>query len=147
MGAAIITMSDLQINDGGNSQQPGAVNSQLALQAWLSPAYPVGGYAYSHGLEAAAEQGNVCDYETLRAWIEDNLRYGSGWNDAIIMYQTARIYAARPKQAEFGALKELAELACALTATAELQQEAMQQGAAFLTDGTLLAAPGFLCVC
>ena len=31
------------------------------LLAWLSPAYPVGGFSYSHGLEAAVEEGSVRD--------------------------------------------------------------------------------------
>ena len=40
---------------------------------WLSPAYPVGGYSYSHGLEWIIEAGQVRDVETLVGWIEDRL--------------------------------------------------------------------------
>ena len=33
----------------------------LTLAQWLSPAFPVSGYAYSHGLEAAIAEGRVGD--------------------------------------------------------------------------------------
>ena len=45
---------------------------------WLSPAYPVGGYSYSHGLEWIVEAGQVRDVETLVGWIEDLLAHGAG---------------------------------------------------------------------
>ncbi len=32
---------------------------------WLSPAYPVGGFSYSHGLEWTVEAGKVRDAATL----------------------------------------------------------------------------------
>src|SRR5262245_12879873 len=40
------------------------------LMAWLSPAYPVGAFSYSSGLEWAVETGDVRDAETLRGWLE-----------------------------------------------------------------------------
>src|SRR5438105_1551739 len=45
------------------------------LMIWLSPAYPVGGYSYSHGLEWIIEAGQVRDVETLVGWIEDLLTH------------------------------------------------------------------------
>ncbi|MEE4348227.1 MAG: urease accessory protein UreF, partial [Paracoccaceae bacterium] len=33
----------------------------LTLMQWLSPAYPVGGFSYSHGLEWAVAAGDVTD--------------------------------------------------------------------------------------
>ncbi|MEX3017567.1 urease accessory protein UreF [Gymnodinialimonas hymeniacidonis] len=54
----------------------------LTLTQWLSPAYPVGAFAYSHGLESVVEDGHVRDVCALRKWLEDVLRYGAGANDA-----------------------------------------------------------------
>ena len=36
------------------------------LTQWLSPAYPLGAFAYSHGLEQAVESGCVRDAESFR---------------------------------------------------------------------------------
>ncbi len=57
----------------------------LTLTQWLSPAYPVGGFAYSHGLEAAIDQGTVANSRDTEAWISDVLEHGSGWNDAVFV--------------------------------------------------------------
>ena len=57
----------------------------LTLAQWLSPAYPVGAFAYSHGLEAAIAENRVTDAGALQAWIADVLRHGSGWNDALFL--------------------------------------------------------------
>ncbi|MFL5054704.1 MAG: urease accessory protein UreF, partial [Microvirga sp.] len=39
--------------------------SHLALMVWLSPAFPVGAFAYSHGLEWAHEAGDLTDAASL----------------------------------------------------------------------------------
>ena len=52
---------------------------------WLSPAYPVGGFSYSHGLEWTVEAGKVRDAATLGDWIEDILKHGAGRSDAILL--------------------------------------------------------------
>lgn len=57
----------------------------LTLTQWLSPAYPVGGFAYSHGLEAAIDEGAVASSQDAEAWISDVLEHGSGWNDALFV--------------------------------------------------------------
>jgi urease accessory protein len=116
------------------------VHAQLALQAWLSPAYPVGAYAYSHGLETAADKGTVHDAASLEDWLNDVLRHGSGWNDAIFIAEVFRIHCDLEGDTWILALCELAELACAMTGTAELRQECLQQGTAFL-DVTQKAWP------
>lgn len=57
----------------------------LTLSQWLSPAYPVGAFAYSHGLEALADHGDVGDVEGLCVFLEDILRFGSGHSDALFL--------------------------------------------------------------
>ena len=59
--------------------------SLLRLLTWLSPAFPTGGFAYSHGLEWAVEAGDVRDEASLTAWMEDMLRLGALWSDAILL--------------------------------------------------------------
>jgi urease accessory protein len=39
---------------------------QLPLAVWFSPMFPVGAFAYSHGLEWAHEAGDIADAEDLR---------------------------------------------------------------------------------
>jgi urease accessory protein len=95
---------------------------------WLSPAYPVGGFSYSHGLEWTVEAGKVRDATTLGDWIEDILRYGMGWSDAILLAQTWRAVAAGDDRR----LAEVAELAAAFAPSAERRLETLAQGAAFL---------------
>ena len=98
-------------------------DASLALFAWLSPTYPVGAYAYSHGLEHAVEQGAVHDGATLEAWIAALLIHGSGRNDSIVFAAAHRAEDDLPA---------IAELAVALAASRERRLETLQQGAAFL---------------
>lgn len=100
----------------------------LTLSAWLSPAYPVGGYTYSHGLEWAIEAGDVASLATLTAWLEDCLRLGAGRSDAILLAAAWRAESAAAAER----LAEIAELASALTPSVERRLETMAQGAAFL---------------
>lgn len=57
----------------------------LTLTQWLSPSFPVGAFAYSHGLETAIRDGRVTNAENLRDWLEDVLEHGSGRADAILL--------------------------------------------------------------
>ncbi len=69
----------------------------LRLLAWLSPAFPVGSFSYSHGLERAVHDGLVTDAADLREWIEQLLRYGTGWNDAVLFAEAGA--SLRPAEA------------------------------------------------
>src|SRR5215467_13447742 len=62
---------------------PPPVLALLRQQSWLSPTFPTGAYSYSHGLEWAVEAGDVHDRESLVDWLEADLCYGSGRNEAI----------------------------------------------------------------
>ncbi|TKD17966.1 urease accessory protein UreF [Rhodobacter capsulatus] len=93
----------------------------LRLVQWLSPAFPTGAYAYSHGLEQAVVAGEVRSEADLRAWLSDILDHGAGWNDAVLL-------ACGLRGEDLGAL---ADLARALAGTAERLKETEEQGAAF----------------
>lgn len=103
--------------------------AEFQRQAWFSPAFPVGGFAYSHGIEAAVEAGLVTGGESLAGWIGDILRFGTGRNDAIVIGEAWRI--ARDSGGE-GRLCDLSELALALGQSAERRLESAQQGTSFL---------------
>jgi hypothetical protein len=55
---------------------------QAKLLAWLSPAYPIGAFSYSHGLEMAVEDGAVTRRADLVAYVEAALLHGAGAVDA-----------------------------------------------------------------
>lgn len=57
----------------------------LTLAQWLSPAYPVGAFSYSHGLETAISDLTVTDPESLFAWVAEVLKHGSGRADALLL--------------------------------------------------------------
>ena len=98
----------------------------LRLTAWLSPAFPVGGFAYSGGLERAVADGLVCDAVSLAAWIGTLIEHGSAWNDAVLLAEGHR------QQADPERLAEIAALAEALAGSRERHQETMLLGDAFL---------------
>lgn len=96
------------------------------LLAWLSPSYPVGAFAYSHGIEWAVETGQIHDQASLRAWIDDLVRFGGGWSDAVLF---ANAHAAGR---DIDTLVELNDYALALAPSAERYLETSAQGTAFL---------------
>ena len=96
----------------------------LTLAQWLSPAYPVGAFAYSHGLEWAAEAGKVADGPSLRLWLEDVLCHGAGLSDA-------RFLVAAFRAASTQEVGEIDATCRAFAASKERLMETAQQGAAF----------------
>lgn len=102
--------------------------AHLPLMVWLSPSFPVGAFAYSHGLEWAFESGDLHDAATLRDWLEALVSHGSLRNDLILFACTARAVEVN----DDGALVEIAELALALANSAERRLETVTQGNAFV---------------
>jgi len=100
----------------------------LPLFAWLSPAFPVGAFAYSHGFEAAVESGDIVDALTLRSWIGDVLRHGAGRNDSILLAAAWR----GARAGDDDGLAELNSLALALSPSRERRLETLSQGDAFV---------------
>jgi len=102
--------------------QPDAL---LKLAAWLSPAFPIGAFAYSHGLEYAVEAGVVASAADLQDWGRHLLANGPVRQDAVLLARAYREAGDDP------ALRQTAEIAAALKGTPELAQETIVQGEAF----------------
>ena len=101
----------------------------LRLLTWLSPAFPVGAFGYSHGLETAIREGAVHDRRSLTGWIADLLDHGSAWTDAVLAKAAWTAVTAE----DYASLDEIAELGEALSPSLERRRETMAQGEAFLT--------------
>jgi len=100
----------------------------LPLFVWLSPAFPVGAFAYSHGLEWAVEAGDIADAASLQGWLVDLLELGAARSDAILFSAAFRAVAA----AHWLELIDINALAIALAASAERRLETTAQGTAFV---------------
>jgi urease accessory protein len=99
----------------------------LRLMAWLSPAFPIGSFAYSGGLERAVHDGLVADAAGLSDWLATIIRHGAAWNDAVLLAEAHRMCA------DATGLAGVAELAEALAGSRERHQETMLLGEAFLS--------------
>ncbi|SDG80206.1 urease accessory protein [Bradyrhizobium sp. Rc2d] len=98
------------------------------LMTWLSPAFPVGGFSYSSGIEWAVEAGDITDTATLADWLDAMLGDGSGFCDATFL-----VHAYRAAEAgETTTLNDIAELAAAFVPSRERQLETTSQGRAFI---------------
>jgi len=111
-----------------------AISIDVRLQVWLSPSFPVGAFAFSHGLELAADRCWVHNRDSLEAWLRDLVELGSLRNDLILLASAWRATAA----SDMAALLGVNELALALQPSAERRLETATQGTAFLA--TLAAA-------
>ena len=98
------------------------------LQAWFSPAFPLGSYSHSHGLEQAIADGEVTDAGSASAWIAELLAHGAGRNDAILCAMAWRG-------------EDVADLAAALSGSAERLLETEAQGQAFARIVSATHAP------
>jgi urease accessory protein len=95
------------------------------LLTWLSPAFPVGTFAWSQGLETAVADGRVGDAARLRDWIAGSLAHGALKTDAILLAHAWKDHAHST------ALSNLAELGLALTAASERHVETSLTGETF----------------
>jgi urease accessory protein len=124
MAAAITTMTDASAASG----------ALYRLMAWLSPAYPVGAFSYSSGIEWAVESGDITDAETLKRWLTVVMKQGGGFCDAVFF-----VHAHRAASEDDAAkLLAVAELAAAFAPSKERHLETTAQGRAFI-DATRAA--------
>ena len=99
----------------------------LRLLTWLSPAFPIGGFAYSGGMERAVHDGLVQDAAGLRGWIGALMAHGTIRTDGVLLAAAFRLAD------DAAGLAELAALATALAGSAERHQETTLLGEAFVT--------------
>jgi urease accessory protein len=92
----------------------------LLLLNWMSPAFPIGSFAYSHGLETEIVESEITKQSEVESWIADLLTQGSGWNDAVLFAQCWNGDAA-----------ELNELALSMASSSERYLETTQLGRSF----------------
>ncbi len=109
----------------------------LRLMAWLSPAFPIGGFAWSGGLERAVEDRLVRNARGLEDWLSTVLQHGSLWNDAVLFCEAWR---QADKQ---GPLSEVAALGLALAGSAERFNETLSLGKAFIAAASAWPHPVF----
>jgi urease accessory protein len=95
---------------------------------WFSPSYPVGAFAYSHGLEWAQEAGDLCDAATLQGWLTDLIELGAARNDAILLGETWRAASV----GQWNEVAAITELGLAMAASTERRMETVTQGNAFV---------------
>ena len=109
-----------------NNRMDGTV-LPLPLAIWFSPMFPVGAFAYSHGLEWAHEAGDIRNAEDLREWLAVLVERGALRNDAILLAEAWRASRRRDRPA----LVEINELALAAATSRERHLETSTQGNAF----------------
>ena len=109
----------------GEDLKPAAL---YRLMAWLSPAFPVGAFSYSSGIEWAVESGDITDAETLQRWLGVMLSEGGGFCDAVLFVQAHRAALGDDDKA----LYDIAELAAAFAPSKERHLETTAQGNAFV---------------
>jgi urease accessory protein len=120
-------------NHASPAKQSAPANGALyRIMTWLSSAYPVGGFNYSHGIEYAVEAGLVRDRASLIDWVAAILCNGSGKVDGALFAAAWRA----TKVGDAAALDEIADIAVAWRGTAELALESSAQGTAFVSVTT-----------
>lgn len=96
--------------------------------SWMSPAWPIGAFAYSGGLEWAHEAGYLKDRAASETWLRESLASGALRSDGLAFchgWQAAHMKDAKDQ------LFRIAELVLAAQTSSERTLETTAQGAAF----------------
>ena len=129
MDTNILMIDAARLQRPSQNQSRDSAGSALPLLIWLSPAFPVGAFAYSHGLEAAVEAGDITNAQTLQAWLDDLVRYGALRADALLAACAWRAAMA----GDMAEIIEINDLTLALAPSKERHLETTGQGNAFVT--------------
>ena len=103
----------------GNGALAGGGESLYRLFAWLSPAYPVGAFSYSSGIEWAVEMGDITNAQSLKDWLATMLADGGGYCDAVLFAHAHRAALEEDDKKSDLALHTIVELAAAFAPTKE----------------------------
>jgi urease accessory protein len=117
-GRTVMIMGNMITLYRGTEMTATPAEHLLILQNWFSPAFPVGAFSYSGGLETAIARGAVHDRDSLADWLTVSLLNGTAFTDSVCL-----------RAALAGG--EVNELCLALCAGAERYQETTELGAAF----------------
>ena len=128
-GAGIESLAAARAEAGTSGGVAGggvAGTALIRLLTWMSPAFPIGAFSYSHGLETAIADGRCCDKDSVLGWLAALLEHGGGWSDAVLLGASWRAGN------DLEVLLEINDLALSLAPSSERHMETTQQGAAFL---------------
>jgi urease accessory protein len=114
--------------DDRSAMKQGEAAALYRLMTWLSPAFPVGAFSYSSGIEWAVEAGDIGDAASLRDWLAAMLSDGTGFCDGVFLAHAHRAASSR----DDAGLRDIAELASAFVPSRERQLETSAQGRAFI---------------
>jgi len=128
MATSTLTRTEQRAARTATTADAPAGGDLLPLLVWLSPSFPIGAFAYSHGIEWAVEAGDVHDRASLAAWATDLVEHGGPWSDAVLLACAHRATVERDERA----CAEVAEIALALAPSRERRLETTQQGTSFL---------------
>lgn len=133
MGILMVTVTLIPMNDTARL---------VRLLSWLSPAFPIGGFAYSQGLETAISRGTVNSMAEVAHWIDGLIHAGSIRNDAIALALAARAV----RQDDPNGFAAIAELALALQISSERHTETCEQARSFMESALAwpVTIPGWL---
>jgi urease accessory protein len=109
----------------------------IELMRLASPALPVGGFSYSEALEAAVDGGQVCDADTARAWLLDQLHLSLARCDLPLVADAHDAW----RRGDFERVAALNHWATTVRETRELQLQTQQMGRS-LADWLRRRAPG-----
>ena len=106
----------------------------LLLLNWMSPAFPIGSFAYSYGLEFAIAENEITTQSDVECWIADLITQGSGWNDAMMFAQCWT-----------GVSEDLNDLALSMASSSERYLETTQLGKSFAIAASVFTNVKFPC--
>jgi urease accessory protein len=124
----LMTTNKSQLSDHPGEMTEAEGAPLYRLMTWLSPAFPVGAFSYSSGIEWAVEAGDITDAASLRDWLASMLTDGSGLCDGVFVAHAHRAAASH----DDARLRDIAELAAAFVPSRERQLETSSQGRAFV---------------
>jgi urease accessory protein len=114
--------------DDRSAMEQGEAAALYRLMTWLSPAFPVGAFSYSSGIEWAVEAGDIGDAASLADWLAAMLADGAGFCDGVFLAHAHRAASC----CDDAGLRDIAELAAAFVPSRERQLETTAQGRAFI---------------
>ena len=124
----LMTTNKSPLSGDPGAMPEGEAAAAYRLMTWLSPAFPVGAFSYSSGIEWAVETGDINDAASLRDWLASLLGDGPGFCDGVFLAQAHRAAATH----DDARLREVTELAAAFVPSRERQLETSSQGRAFI---------------